>query len=134
MPNFTGFNTNYAPMVHTDQDGTPIEQEKKHSLSQGWLQMFTVLNQILTGRWERPKVSSEASVNKCSITPYSATVYLEYASDIPSITLKFPVACYGILSIYNSSNILVSNIKISGNEITIPNITAGAVVVGTLSV
>lgn len=133
MPSFTSFPTNYAPIIHTDQDGTPIEQEKRHTLSQGWLQMFTTLNQILAGKWERPIVDKSASVSKCSVTPYVANIYLSYNTDISSTVLTFPVNCYGILTKYDSSNNLVKSYLVNGNSVSIDLITTGTTLVGSLT-
>ncbi len=134
MPNFTGFPTNYAPMIHTDQDGTPIEQEKKHTLAQGWLQMFTLLNQILIGRWERPKVDASASVSKCTLTPYNMNIYLRYENAIPSVTLTFPITCYGVLNLFDSSGTLIKSVLTNGNQTVITGVIMNSTITGTLSV
>ncbi len=131
MPNFTSFPTNYAPIIHTDEHGTPIEQEKRHTLSQGWLSMFSMLNQILAGRWERPSIDKQASVSKCSLTPYSLNIYLEYSTPVSGKVLTLPIAAYGMLFVYNSTGTLINQIKVSGPTVTIPT---GSLIIGTLSV
>lgn len=133
MASFTGFPLNYAPLVHTDEDGTPIEQEKRHMLAQGWLQMFNSLNQIMQGRWEKTSVTNVSSVSNCTFTPYTANIYLEFNSDNANTILTFPNRYFGALFIYDSSNLLTQVIKVSGSSVSIPVINTGDWINGTLS-
>lgn len=133
MPRFSGFPVNYVPLVHVDTNGTVIDSEKKHTISQGWLQTYTVLNQIMQGKWETTVPTSDASLSKCSWTPWTGNVYLEFANAKTNVQLKFPIPYYGIVTQYASDNSVIGIIKVSGDTLTIPSVPAGSFISGTLS-
>jgi hypothetical protein len=132
MPNFTGFSLNYAPIVHTDENGTPIPQEEKHTLSQGWLQAFNSLNQIVIGNWSHFRGTNNAEIAKCHYTPYGAVVYVKYNAARATDTLVLPATCYGVLSRFEGG-VFSSYIQVEGSQVVITNPTAQTVITGTLS-
>lgn len=133
--NFTGMPIQYSPIIHTDADGTPIEQEKKHTLSQGWIQSFNALNNIIIGNWEKSyKVCSDASLNKVNISPYGVNLYLEFNESKSDVKLTFPIPVSGLIHRYNSFNALVETYRISGLSFEVPTVNSGDVLTGVLVV
>lgn len=126
------FPLNYIPLQHVDPLGEVQDSETKHVLSQGWIQQFTQLNQLLDGIWERTKPSKTATISHCSFTPYSAHLYLEYSANLATDELTFPWNYYGFVSIWRGASIVQST-KCGGKNLTIGPILAGDIICGSLS-
>lgn len=129
---FSGFPTNYVPITHVDANGTPIDSEKKHTISQGWLQTYTVLNQIMQGYWQ---TTSPATVGEshCSFTPWNADIYLEFNENHATVDLTFPAPYAGVLTIYDSNMAIKKSIKVKGDTLTVTSIVAGDTLYGALA-
>ena len=129
--NFTGFPINYKPLTHIDKNGTPDNDETTHAITQGWLQAYSSLNQILTGQWVGVSLNLTNCTQNNALTPYSLGIFLNFSANQSAQNVSLKKEYFGALDLIRGST-LIEKIVVSGSTLNLPTLLSGDVVTGFL--